>query len=357
MEYTIQPEPLEVFKNSLSDTKKWQGFNAKSWASYFLNPDQISDKIDRTFDRDDLFKLYKNKSITDEEICFAILSWGGMNREHGRLLFTKKGNWLPLIHQIREGRINSRLEAYKSFAEIRKSKNLPGMGPAYFTKLICFLNPNYNGYIMDQWTSKSINILTGEKLIHLGKTGHVLNSNNTKNYEAYCQVVERLAEEVNKTPTDTEEALFSYGGHEKGKWREYVISTWLSENGKSTRNKSKLNHIKLIHVDLYPIKFEDALNALSEKEIKMPTLGGRSAIHVVRDSDKIKIINSKGKTGFIDHDHWKKVMDRMKVLPLEERDMTSRYGLGNHLYSWKEVPNKVYSIYIPAIVKHLSQKN
>ena len=46
-------------------------------------------------------------------------------------------------------------------------------------------------------------------------------------------------------------------------------------------------------------------------------------------------------------------MKRIEELPQEERGMTSRYGVGKHLFSWKECPNKGYSINIPAIVKFL----
>jgi hypothetical protein len=57
----------------------------------------------------------------------------------------------------------------------------------------------------------------------------------------------------------------------------------------------------------------------------------------------------------IDEKHWNKVMNRLKELPHDERGMTSRYGVGNLTFNWKECPNRVFSIYLPAIVKHLSK--
>ncbi len=78
---------------------------------------------------------------------------------------------------------------------------------------------------MDQWTSRSINLLLGENLIKLdnkitvnkrkykdggGNTGEV--------YEKFCNSVDILCGEINKTsraitPEETEQLIFSRGGH------------------------------------------------------------------------------------------------------------------------------------------------
>ena len=42
---------------------------------------------------------------------------------------------------------------------------IPGLGPAYFIKLIYFFKPETDVFIIDQWTGKAINLLTFSKLV------------------------------------------------------------------------------------------------------------------------------------------------------------------------------------------------
>ena len=76
---------------------------------------------------------------------------------------------------------------------------------------------------MDQWTAKSVNILTRENQIKLSPNGIVPKSNRPEQYEWYCRIIETLADRIKRSPLDTEEALFSYGGYQKGLWRIYVL--------------------------------------------------------------------------------------------------------------------------------------
>ena len=96
-------------------------------------------------------------------------------------------------------------------------KNVKGLGPAYFTKILYFYthafnkNRNYKVYIMDQFTSKSMNLLRKELIkcgINLsqnnleiskstnkktGKSSYTLNNNTPHSmYENYNQDVEKL---------------------------------------------------------------------------------------------------------------------------------------------------------------------
>ena len=114
---------------------------------------------------------------------------------------------------------------------------LPGMGPAYFTKLIFFLSSGSKeqGLIMDQWTSASVNLLSGHEIVKTHrsriklKNGErifetVSDNNTSENYENYCQYVEHLASptKLNISPDRVEELLFS-SGRGKGKWRNHVV--------------------------------------------------------------------------------------------------------------------------------------
>jgi hypothetical protein len=42
---------------------------------------------------------------------------------------------------------------------------------------------------------------------------------------------------------------------------------------------------------------------------------------------------------------WNKVINRLKVLPNEERAMSSRYGVGNKKYNWQKMPKQKCSLH------------
>ena len=221
-----------------------------------------------------------------------------MNREHGKSLFQQK-EWLDLIVRMRTEEIKTRKEAYELFKNLRKNKKLKGMGPAYFTKLICFVNPKLKGYIMDQWTSKSINLLFESKLLFLGNNVNVTDNNSDEIYEDFCLKIEYLPELLNLKPIDLEENLFSNGGINKGKWRQFVVDNWnINDKQKTTKKVQIIND-----VEMGPINFEDALNQLIRDEVVISTLGGRSKLKIKVENDSILITNSKNNQLAIDEKH------------------------------------------------------
>lgn len=345
----INKEAFETLKSSINNFSSWNGINAKNWGNYFYTGN-LNNNLDAKLTRSELLDSNFKKDWNNEELAIAILSWGGMNREHGKSLF-QNNEWIELIEDLRNNQIKTREEAYALFTALRKNKKLKGMGPAYFTKLICFVNPNLKGFIMDQWTSKSINLLFENKIVFLNSIGHVSDKNTSQIYENFCLKIEYLADLLNLKPIDLEENLFSNGGINKGKWRQFVVDNWNIIGKQKTTKKVQI----INEVDMEPINFEDALNQLKRDEVVIPTLGGRSKLIIKVENDSILITNSKNNQLAIDENHWNKVMNRIKELPQDERGMTSRYGVGKNTYSWRECPNQVFSIYVPAIVKYLSK--
>ena len=100
------------------------------------------------------------------------------------------------------------------------------MGAAYFTKLIFFCSPKHDWYIIDQWTSKSVNLISEKKLVKLTNGGHVSDANDASTYIEYCEFIENLSLMGGWCREDTEKRLFSFGGKKKGAWRSYVIENW-----------------------------------------------------------------------------------------------------------------------------------
>lgn len=156
-----------------------------------------------------------------------------------RVQLFEHDRWLEIAQAIRDGRFH-RGEAYDAFAILRTQGDLPGMGPAYFTKLIFFLMPRERskapaGYIMDQWTACSVNLLLNDPSAirtdamyswagpeKLGSQYVVSDHNGADQYERFCQGIEALAADLRLSPEATELLLLSEGGRNPHPWRGYI---------------------------------------------------------------------------------------------------------------------------------------
>lgn len=77
------------------------------------------------------------------------------------------------------------------------SAAIPGLGISFYTKLLFFLRPIQDAYMLDQWTAKSILLLQFPPVIRLGPRGtngfYRAHPNTTQiEYERFCQAVEAL---------------------------------------------------------------------------------------------------------------------------------------------------------------------
>jgi len=202
------------------------GNNSLKWGNYILgNTETIDPYLDRRLNRYELFDYCQNLNNDNINVLIAILSWGGMNRRYGLLLFNNLNHILPIIENLRGNQYGNRITAFESFQNLRTQGLLPGLGIGYFTKLICFLAPNLNGYIMDQWVSKSVNLLTDERIVTIQNGGWVNDENNSTIYETFCNVIDELAELLNCEGYEAEKRIFSVG-RGQGLWRNYLIQNY-----------------------------------------------------------------------------------------------------------------------------------
>jgi hypothetical protein len=166
-----------------------------------------------------------DESRSSEDLFIAICAWGGMTAKNGRLAWAARANWIPVLNQLRSGQLDRRA-AYRLFYALQRDRKLPGVGPAYFTKLIFFIRPDLNGYILDQWLARSINLLFEPRIkLVVDRQTHrktVSNVNDAEAYEWFCLRVEEVAAYLGVTPPQAEERMFSSGGRRAGKWRAYV---------------------------------------------------------------------------------------------------------------------------------------
>jgi hypothetical protein len=131
------------------------------------------------------------------------------------------------LKKLRSGNL-TRAQAYDLFRD--KNKNaVKGLGPSYFTKLLYFFSPTPDFYIMDQWTGKSVRLLTGKRIVlmHKNKKASPTSENTGKNYRKFCEVVDSLAWQLRNTGEQMEERLFSKKCHPPAQWRAYVNKHYL----------------------------------------------------------------------------------------------------------------------------------
>lgn len=229
-------ELLTILRRSYDKSRRrWVGNRLSAMREF------RKDMPDETVTRAQLFEMSANKTISDEYCFLSIMAWGGIRMDHARTSWPNRKTFLPIIADLRAGGV-SRRTAYNRFSELQLSGRVPGLGPAYFTKLICFLRPERDGYILDQWTGKSVRLLTGGNTPIIDG-GYVSRRNTADHYEEYCVYVERLAEVLWLSAIETEEALFSLGGKNPAKWRAYVKLRW-SSDGPHKKVLSKLTNNK-----------------------------------------------------------------------------------------------------------------
>ncbi len=205
----------------------YKGQCSLKWATSILPPPQLFDHcLKQQFNRCKLFVYAGNTGNSNLDVLAAILSWGGMKRDHARLLFNNLDLVLSLVDKLRKGHFETRQTAFEAIQENRANGNLPGLGIGYFTKLICFLSPTLKGYIMDQWAAKSINLLTGKNIVNITTGGWVNDDNAGNDYENFCKQIEELAKLLKCEGLEAEEKIFSIGGKRKGQWRNYLIANY-----------------------------------------------------------------------------------------------------------------------------------
>lgn len=198
---------------------------ALSWITKNLNgvPVEILKKLpEQQMARTDLRNYCRDEGNPVEACFLTIMAWGGMRTNHLRRVWLKRGEWQATLKQLRNTPSISRQDAFRLLSRLRADGCLPGMRAAFFTKLIFFLRYEADGYIMDQWTAKSINLIEGRDVVPIDRTGLVPDRVSDYNYEDFCQCIEKIGVEINKSPDKVEEMLMSRGGLKAEPWREYV---------------------------------------------------------------------------------------------------------------------------------------
>jgi hypothetical protein len=219
------------------DYQEWIG-NGKKWVHDIAGAAIADGLPDKISSRAQLFQIsHKASQFSIETVVWAILAWGKMRKNNALRLKQHIEDLKKIAEFIRNNDIN-RDRSFSLFDSFICEHGNVGMTAAYFTKLIFFLSERHDGYIMDQWTSKSVNLISGKNIVLLNSAGLVSKSNKSSNYIEFCNYIEFLATELSAirgskvNGAEIEMALFSKGGQKKLPWREYVDTYWTSINPK-----------------------------------------------------------------------------------------------------------------------------
>lgn len=223
---TFNTEHLKVLADSKAGS--WQGRVAGKWASDIGHDLKItkSEILEAPLSRIALSNICQDANVSTLDLCVIIFAWGGMRVDHGRRIL-QETEWQQVSETLRDGSLDHQ-DAYSQFHSLTQAKKMKGCGPAYYTKLLMFLPPNgKRGIIMDQWTARSVNLLTGKEVVRMArnygptKTYRVAKENDASVYQEFCRLVAELAKVLNCSIEETELRLFSEG-RGKGRWRNYL---------------------------------------------------------------------------------------------------------------------------------------
>lgn len=241
----LDPAKVSLFRhlNSTLPTP-WSGASPFAWAEsvvpglgsqYSLSPTPLT--------RTALTALWANPSVSIETCFLSTIAWGGMQRGNGRRIWAARKKCLAVCAEVRAG-LHTPASGYQAFFTLRRAKSLPGMGPAYFTKILFFASPAQDAYILDQWTARSMHLLSGQgrypavrkdytsaaKALRLNAPQElrvIVDDNVTSaDYVDYCNQVNGLAGHLGWHAHQVEEHLFSSGGKMPHPWRAQVMVGW-----------------------------------------------------------------------------------------------------------------------------------
>lgn len=215
------------FIKSIDDHKDQgpTGQKPSDWQNYGLE-DVPQNLPDEQLNRDDVRAICRDikRDVLFGYIC--AMAWGGQGMgpagaRHIKAAWSNRKQLKEHLEELRESNLE-RCDAYSLFLG---ENRIPGLGPAFWTKLLFFFGPDSSCYIMDQWTAKSVNLLTGLQVVRL-EGNYVTPDNKCGNYRAFCEEIDRMVSILRERRKDVtgakvEEWLFSQG---KRDWRKYVRS-------------------------------------------------------------------------------------------------------------------------------------
>ena len=173
---------------------------------------------DAPLTRDQARSICLNQQIGDFQAYAVVMAWGGQRMSHFRSS-ANDNHLLDLVKQLR----TSKLSRSEDFERCRVAcAGIKGLGISFFSKLLYFLRPKTDAYILDQWIAKSLSVLFNPSPVRMAPWGGPHPMTTATEYDACCEAIEQLGLKLGGWRGDqVEQLLFDRPG---GKWRTYVTN-------------------------------------------------------------------------------------------------------------------------------------
>jgi len=184
--------------------------------------------IHAPIDRTTLRTICRDPGPTELAKYACIMAWGG--QRHNHFTASIKAIGLPALIAALVASVNNRTVDFDNTKAA--CAHIAGLGISFFTKLLFFLRPNQDAYILDQWTAKSISLLVHPSpipLSPLSPNGYLAASPTTTGaqYDAFCRHIDTLATTmggawVAGAPGEALEIAIFDRSHPDGFWRAFT---------------------------------------------------------------------------------------------------------------------------------------
>jgi hypothetical protein len=187
--------------------------------------------------REEVRAICRNSEVPPLIACACIMAWGGRDFFNYRKSLADGGEAIARLVETLRASTATRAEDFEATQQAVES--IHGLGISFYTKLLFFLRPTPDAYILDQWTAKSSVVIFQEVGIRLTAAGLPDPKTCGKDYQAFCARLEACCGskcwgEAWKTGEEVERTLFD---SPKGLWRTCVKA----QSGEETvaRRRSK----------------------------------------------------------------------------------------------------------------------
>jgi hypothetical protein len=171
---------------------------------------------------DEIIAYCNNRNHSTLNALLHTMAWGGMNRsgmgKNAKLLRdslrdnNKAKQVVPVLRKIRFDKSISRAKAFDMIQNLRGRGLIPGLGIAFFTKILFFFMSNRgagkDAYILDQFLAQAINLLNkydpqNYPRVAVTDEGMADGSISGADYERYCKSIEHLASDLSTAFKET----------------------------------------------------------------------------------------------------------------------------------------------------------
>jgi hypothetical protein len=200
--------------------------------------DSIPHQGTKPLTREQVRELCRNPEVGPLTAYAVILAWGGRDFGNYRLSLEDGGERISgLVEALRSSAATQR-EDFESTRAVARS--IPGLGISFYTKLLFFLRPKSDAYILDKWTAKSAVVLFREVAIRLSVAGLPAPETSGEVYEQFCKAIDACCGPDGwgaawTTGEEVERTLFD---RPRGKWRTW-LKAHLEEDDAACKNTRK----------------------------------------------------------------------------------------------------------------------